>query len=115
MTRRPELGRVLAALFLGFVAYAAPAAAATAKAVISKEGQACLGCHEQQSPAFVKEWRISKHASKGVDCFTCHQREAGAVDAIDHYGYRVAIQRKGSGVVPQIRMDLGKMRLHARQ
>lgn len=30
-----------------------------------------------------------KQAAKGVDCFTCHQREAGAVDAMDHFGFRI--------------------------
>jgi hypothetical protein len=84
---------LILALFLGLAVCAtqAPAATKPAKTPISTAGQTCIACHEQLSPAFVKEWRISKHAAKGVDCYTCHQREAGAADAIDHNGYRVAV------------------------
>ena len=94
MTRLTALRAVLAALCIGISAHAAHAvekpAKATAKAKISKEGEDCIGCHEQDSPAFVKEWRLSKHAAKGVDCFSCHQRQEGAVDAMNHNGYRIA-------------------------
>jgi hypothetical protein len=91
------LRALFAALCIGVASYPAyaadapaPSAKAKAKPKISKEGQDCIGCHEQDSPAFVQEWRLSKHAAKGVDCFTCHQREEGAVDAMNHNGYRIA-------------------------
>ena len=57
-----------AAICIAMVACASTALAAKSNARISKEGQACIACHEMQSPAFVKEWSISKHATKGVDC-----------------------------------------------
>lgn len=91
MTRKVGMSAWLAALAIGIFALAAPAEAAKPKSAISKEGQACIGCHEKQSPAFVKEWRISKHAAKGVDCYTCHRAEKTDADAMDHYGYQVAI------------------------
>jgi hydroxylamine dehydrogenase len=91
MKRELALRALLAGLFAGLVALAAPSAAAPAKSPISKEGQACVACHEKQSPAFVKQWKLSKHAAKGVDCFTCHKAEKTDVDGMDHYGYRVAI------------------------
>jgi hypothetical protein len=58
---------------------------------ISKEGKACLSCHESQSPSFVKDWKESRHAAKGVDCFTCHRAEPTDSDAMQHYGYTIAV------------------------
>jgi hypothetical protein len=74
----------------------APVTAASEKpgsggSFISKEGRECVSCHEMQSPSFVQEWRISKHAEKGVDCYTCHHAEKGSPDAMDHYGATIAI------------------------
>jgi hydroxylamine dehydrogenase len=82
---------LVAMIIIGIATVALPGKAATPKPAVSKEGQACIACHEQQSPAFVKEWRISKHASRGVDCYTCHEAAKGDVDAMAHYGYSVAI------------------------
>jgi hydroxylamine dehydrogenase len=79
---------VVAALFLGIIMIAAPGDA-TGK--VSKEGKECLKCHEAQSPAFVKEWRVSTHAEKGIDCYTCHKADKSDVDAMDHYGLTIAI------------------------
>ncbi|MGC1454793.1 MAG: multiheme c-type cytochrome [Nitrospirota bacterium] len=80
-------------LVLGVVLvfHAAPREAAAAKVKASKEGQACIGCHEAQSPAFVKEWKLSTHAAKGVDCYTCHRAEKSDPDAMEHNGYTIAI------------------------
>ena len=75
------------ALLVGAVT--SPARAAPIK--ISKEAQACVGCHESQSPAFVKEWRKSKHAAKGVDCLTCHKADKKDPDAMEHNGFTIAI------------------------
>jgi hypothetical protein len=61
-----------------------------AMADISKEGQACIGCHKALSPSFVKEWEISKHAEKGVDCYTCHKADKSDPDAMDHNGFTIA-------------------------
>jgi hydroxylamine dehydrogenase len=69
-----------------------PGEAAKGEALkISKEGRACIGCHEVQSPSFVKEWRTSKHAEKGVDCYTCHKAEKSDPDAMDHNGFTIAV------------------------
>ncbi len=65
--------------------------AAKAKTKISKEGQACVGCHKAQSPAFVKEWELSTHAKKGVDCYTCHRAEKSDPDAMEHNGFIISI------------------------
>ena len=74
-----------------FTMSAVPGVAAKQKNMISKEGQKCIECHEAQSPAFVKEWRISSHAARGVDCFSCHRAQKTDPDAIDHYGFTVSI------------------------
>jgi len=76
---------------IAFTMSAVPGVAAKQKIVISKEGKTCIECHEAQSPAFVKEWRISTHAAKGVDCYSCHKAEKTDPDAIDHNGFTVSI------------------------
>ena len=91
MNRRGETRSCFALLFLWLAAASAIAATEPTQIPISTAGQTCVTCHEQVSPAFVQEWRNSKHAARGVDCFTCHQREAGAVDAMDHNGYRISV------------------------
>jgi len=58
---------------------------------ISKEGKACVECHKELSPSFVKEWQLSSHAMKGVDCYTCHKADKSDPDAMDHNGFTIAI------------------------
>ncbi|MGO9953813.1 MAG: multiheme c-type cytochrome [Dissulfurispiraceae bacterium] len=65
--------------------------AAQAPMEVSKEGKACIACHEAQSPSFVKEWEISKHAQKGVDCYTCHKAEKTNPAAMEHNGFTIAV------------------------
>ncbi|HUH93901.1 MAG TPA: hypothetical protein VL742_12295 [Casimicrobiaceae bacterium] len=65
-------------------------AGAAAKAAISGKGRACIGGHEKQSPAFVEQWKTSKHAAKGLDCYARHRGPSDA-EGMDHYGYRVAV------------------------
>ncbi len=83
-------GLALAALTL--MVLAAPGwAAKKAEFKLSKEGKACVGCHEAQSPSFVQEWKISKHAAMGVDCYSCHKAEKTDPDAMEHNGFTIAI------------------------
>jgi hydroxylamine dehydrogenase len=93
------------ALFLAVPTTAAAAKAKEPVIKVSKEGQACIECHESQSPSFVKDWKESRHAAKGVDCYTCHKAEPTDVDAKKHYGYTIAVL-----VTPK---DCGKC--HARE
>jgi hydroxylamine dehydrogenase len=58
---------------------------------VSQEAQACIKCHEAKSPSFVKDWKDSRHAAMGVDCYTCHQAEPTDVDAMKHYGFTIAV------------------------
>lgn len=82
----------LAGMGLLILAPAGEAAESKAKAAkISREAQACIACHEAQSPAFVKEWQHSKHAEVGVDCFSCHKADPSDADAMKHNGFTIAV------------------------
>jgi len=63
----------------------------TQKPSLSKEGRACIECHQDVTPSLVKEWQLSSHARKNVDCFSCHKAEKTDPDAVDHNGYTIAI------------------------
>ena len=76
--------------FSALIIFFSPSSEA-APAEISKEGQVCIGCHKAQSPSFVKEWELSKHAAKGVDCYSCHKAEKADPDAMAHNGFTIAI------------------------
>ncbi len=91
--KRKQAAIIVVFLVLGMaLAFpAVPGEAATAKGKVSKEGKACIDCHEEQSPAFVQEWKLSTHAAKGIDCYTCHKAEKSDPDAMDHNGYTIAI------------------------
>jgi hydroxylamine dehydrogenase len=98
MKRGRFVALVLALFAAGAMAFAPAGEAAKAKGKakakapsISKEAEACIGCHETQSPAFVKDWRGSRHAAMGVDCFSCHKADSTDVDAMKHYGYTIAV------------------------
>ncbi len=62
-----------------------------AKVKVSREGQDCIGCHNSQSPSLVKEWEISRHAAREVDCYSCHKAEKSDPDAMDHNGFTIAV------------------------
>jgi nitrate/TMAO reductase-like tetraheme cytochrome c subunit len=58
---------------------------------ISTEGEACVDCHTALSPAFVQEWKISRHAQEGVDCYTCHQADKSDPDGFEHNGSVISL------------------------
>jgi hydroxylamine dehydrogenase len=81
---------VMSTVFMWGITISSPEAAqSTIK--MSKEGRACVDCHRAQSPAFVKEWEVSVHAKKGVDCYTCHKADKTDPDAMEHNGFTIAI------------------------
>lgn len=61
------------------------------KGATSKKSSECVNCHAEMSPAFVKEWEISTHAKKGVDCYSCHKADKTDPDAMDHNGFTIAV------------------------
>ncbi len=58
---------------------------------LSKETQACLNCHKQMNPGIVVPWQESRHAAKNVGCYECHQANKSDKDAMDHFGFTVAV------------------------
>ena len=63
---------------------------AAAQNGLSPETMQCVGCHSSM-PGIVKQWEGSAHWNAGVGCFECHQANKGEKDAMDHYGYTVAV------------------------
>jgi hydroxylamine dehydrogenase len=90
MNRKLVGGLAIVALIL-IVSAGSGWAAKKMEVNLSKQGRACVGCHEAQSPSFVQEWRLSKHAAKGVDCYSCHKAEKTDPDAMEHNGFTIAI------------------------
>lgn len=77
---------------LGLLLFLVPAAgfAAQAEGRISQQTRECIGCHEA-TPGIVSQWEDSAHWNAGVGCFECHQADKKDADAMDHYGFTVAI------------------------
>jgi hypothetical protein len=49
----------------------------------------CVECHRVQTPAIVRQWQDSHHASKRVSCFDCHRAREGAA-TFAHNGFELA-------------------------
>ena len=58
---------------------------------LSEASASCIGCHEDQMPGLVGEWRASRHYAADIGCYDCHAADAGDPDAFEHNGYDVAI------------------------
>ena len=82
---------LIAFMGISMLLFGVQAKAAKGKVKVSKQGKACLGCHEARSPAFVTEWKLSTHAKKGVDCYTCHKAKKSDPDAMNHNGFTISI------------------------
>jgi hydroxylamine dehydrogenase len=58
---------------------------------VSDEGKECLACHETTTTGIVEQWRFSRHAAAGVDCYSCHQANPQDPATFDHYGQKIAV------------------------
>ena len=58
---------------------------------VSPAAKACLACHEPSTPGIVQQWRASRHARAGVDCFSCHRANADDPATFEHYGNKIAV------------------------
>jgi len=65
--------------------------ASAALTKVSPQTQACLGCHKGMNPALVQQWGVSKHAGAGVGCYECHQAQKTDKDAMQHFGFTIAV------------------------
>lgn len=93
MKMNSSIAAALSVMFGISLAFSAvPGEAAKSSSIkMSDEARACVGCHETQSPSFVKEWKISRHAEKGVDCYSCHKAEKSDPDAMAHNGFTISV------------------------
>ena len=58
--------------------------------VYADESEACIACHGVSSPALVKQWESSSHATNDVGCLSCHETKKDDTDAWDHFGWFVS-------------------------
>ena len=58
---------------------------------VSPEGEACLKCHSETTPAIVEQWRESGHAKGDVDCYSCHRAGEKDPATFEHYGHKIAV------------------------
>jgi hypothetical protein len=80
------LSTALSAIVLLSFAAAVPAASER----LSEQTLECLKCHEVMT-GIVGQWEDSAHWNAGVGCFECHQAREDEADAMDHYGFQVAV------------------------
>lgn len=64
---------------------------AASVAKLSEQSQACLACHESQSPGITQQWKLSAHSKTSVGCYECHKANKGEADAFEHNGYVIAV------------------------
>lgn len=48
------------------------AAAGAAPARADAKAELCVGCHAENSPGIVADWKSSRHSGEGVSCADCH-------------------------------------------
>jgi len=58
---------------------------------LSTETEACLKCHESNTPGIVGQWKAGQHYREAVGCYECHQADSGDADAFDHNGQTLSI------------------------
>jgi hypothetical protein len=57
---------------------------------LSKESQACIGCHKTDSAGVYQQWGSSKHYRANIGCYECHAAQEGEPDAFKHEGQWIA-------------------------
>jgi hydroxylamine dehydrogenase len=63
---------ILGMMVIAGVVLAAAGGSQSVWAATTKPGQTCVTCHQMTTPGMVTDWKLSKHAKKGVGCETCH-------------------------------------------
>ena len=59
---------------------------------ISAENKRCIDCHTTKDVAVggINDWKVSRHAPKGIGCIECHRAEKDEADAYDHEGFMIS-------------------------
>ncbi len=50
---------------------------------------ACIECHDAETPGIVKQYRSSSHSKNEVACYSCHEAEKSDPSGFEHNGFRV--------------------------
>jgi hypothetical protein len=75
---------LLAAGAFLFCATSAGAYYVDPKKIGSPKGEVCIQCHKEATPGIYNQWKESAMGQAGVNCYDCHQAEAGDPDAFEH-------------------------------
>ncbi len=85
-----KLGLVAAVLLIGLASVSSDTYRSV-PVTLSEQSTACVACHEGMMAGMVKEWRHSRHYAADVGCFECHAAQPGDADAMEHFGYEIAV------------------------
>jgi len=80
----------LTLILVGLLSLGLASLAVAGEKRISKQTKECLSCHAAM-PGVVSQWEHSAHWDAGVGCYECHQAQKSDADAMDHYGFTVAV------------------------
>ncbi|WP_420266968.1 multiheme c-type cytochrome [Candidatus Magnetominusculus dajiuhuensis] len=58
---------------------------------LSKESQACVGCHQGTTTSIYQQWGKSKHFRANVGCYECHMKKKGDPGAFEHNGATISV------------------------
>jgi hydroxylamine dehydrogenase len=58
------------------------AAFAALNGPVAQTASPCVDCHTTRTPGIVADWKLSKHAARGVDCAVCHQPAHESADDV---------------------------------
>ncbi len=63
---------------------------ALANEPLSADNANCLGCHGDETPGVLNQWKRSRHAQVGVGCLDCHSAKPTDIDAYEHHEATIA-------------------------
>jgi len=87
--RNHVIGKAGVLCGLAVLAVLAAGAVTTGRAGEKSPIDPCLGCHAEETPAVVEQWRAGKHAPTGVKCYVCHFAAADNPAGEEHNGFAV--------------------------
>jgi len=73
----------------------------------------CAECHARTQYSIVREYEMSRHAQKGVNCLDCHQPAANQ-EKKDHHGFVIASVRLTAGNCRGCHEQIYQQFLHSR-
>ncbi len=80
--RCPEVARLLRTVGFVLVSAAALSACRTDEKRAASTSE-CVSCHRETTPNIVKDWELSQHRVRGVDCAMCHGSEHRSAEDVE--------------------------------